>query len=56
MVNGGENIKNSDENYRMKYPLDVLNKRQFGYLGDIAHKYYNFQENMILHVLMNILV
>ena len=42
MVNGGENIKNSDENYRMKYPLDVLNKRQFGYLGDIAHKYYNF--------------
>lgn len=26
----------------MKYPLDVLNKRQFVYLGDIAHEYYNF--------------
>ena len=26
----------------MKYPLDALNKRQFVYLGDIAHEYYNF--------------
>ncbi len=26
----------------MKNPLDVLNKRQFVYLGDIAHQYYKF--------------